>query len=169
MNKADELNQLRSGQYMTSSTDLAASLMSCGCSPLETGPCSNTYTEAKPFKSGRPGEVLFHLEKHSSTFKKEDGSKLSTEKLAAAFESKDANEALDSLIEEVEDLNLRNKIKAQLPLAIMSHHRAAMGNRSIIRKWWRKVEPWVFIKRGNKRFLLPRTAKKTAKRWGLTQ
>ena len=108
-----------------------------------------------------PGEVLYHLEKNSSTFN------ASTEKLAHGYNSKDANEVLDSLIEKIEDLNLKNQIKEQLPLAIMSHHRAAMGNRSIIRKWWRKVEPWVSIKRNNKMFLLPRTAKQTAKKWGI--
>ncbi len=167
MDKADQLHKLREGQFITSSTDLAASLMACGCKPLEDGPCSNTYTDARPFKSGRPGEVLFHLEKHSSTFKGQDGLPIMTEKLAGAFRGKDDNSVLDSMIDEIEDQNLCNRIKAQLPLAIMSHHRAAMGNRSIIRKWWRKVEPWVFIKRGNKRFLLPRTAKKTAQRWGL--
>ncbi len=67
----------------------------------------------------------------------------------------------------IEDPVLKIKIKKQLPMAIMSHHRAAMGNRSIIRKWWRKIEPWILMKRNNKTFLLPRTAKKTAKDWGL--
>tara|TARA_R100001082_G_scaffold98661_1_gene67041 strand:+ start:63 stop:569 length:507 start_codon:yes stop_codon:yes gene_type:complete len=167
VNKADELNQLKKGQFITGSTDLAACLIACGCSPLSGSPCTNTYTEARPFKSGQPGEVLYHLEKQSSTFTGKDGVAILTERLAAAFESKDANEILDQLIEEIEDVDLRNRIKEQLPLAIMSHHRAAMGNRSIIRKWWRKVEPWVYIKRGNKRFLLPRSAKKTAQRWGL--
>ena len=169
MNKADELNQLKKGQFITGSTDLAASLMSCGCAPLKDSPCTNTYTEKRPFKTGQPGEVLFHLEKESSTFTGRDGVHLLTEKLASAFESKDANEVLDEMIEEVADVNLRNRLKEQLPLAIMSHHRAAMGNRSMIRKWWRKVEPWVYIKKGNKRFLLPRSAKKTAQKWGLSK
>tara|TARA_R100001163_G_scaffold46148_2_gene34671 strand:- start:1041 stop:1535 length:495 start_codon:yes stop_codon:yes gene_type:complete len=161
VNKSEQLAKLKSGHYITSSTDLAASLMACGCNPLQSSPCTNTYTDKKPYRSGMPGEVLYHLEKESSTFN------ASTEKLAHGYNSKDANEVLDSLIEKIEDLNLKNQIKEQLPLAIMSHHRAAMGNRSIIRKWWRKVEPWVSIKRNNKMFLLPRTAKKTAKKWGI--
>lgn len=161
MSKTDQLYKLKAGQYITSSTDLAAALMSCGCKPLESSPCTNTYTDKKPYRSGVPGEVLFHLEKNSSTFK------IETEKLAEAYNSKDANEVLDLLIEEIKDINLKNKIKEQLPLAIMSHHKAAMGNRSIIRKWWRKVEPWVSIRKNNKMFLLPRTAKKTAKKWGI--
>ena len=79
------------------------------------------------------------------------------------------NEVAESeLIEKIQDQDLKDKIKEQLPLAIMSHHRAAFGNRSIIRKWWRNVQPWVYIQRGNKKFLLPRTAKNPAKKWGLT-
>ncbi len=167
MNKSEHLTALKAGQFITSSTDLAASLMANGCKPLKSGPCTNTYSEEKPFRSGVPGEVLFHLEKNSSTFKKQDGTHYASEELAKGFTDKGANEKLDELIDKIEDSNLRNQIKAQLPLAIMSHHRAAMGNRSIIRKWWRSVTPWVYMKDGNKTFLLPRTAKKTAKKWGL--
>ena len=94
---------------------------------------------------------------------------MATEALAAGYNSKDANDVLDALIEDIEDASLKAKIKEQLPLAIMSHHRAAMGNRSIIRKWWRQVEPWVFLKKGKKKFLLPRNSKDTAKKWGLIE
>lgn len=166
MSKKNELQALREGHFITSSTDLAASLMACGCKPLESGACTNTYTDSKPFKTGRPGEVRYHLENNSSTF--HDGNSfIKTEELAKAYSSPDPNEILDNLINEIEDPVLKIKIKKQLPMAIMSHHRAAMGNRSIIRKWWRKIEPWILMKRNNKTFLLPRTAKKTAKDWGL--
>ena len=105
MNKSEQLAKLKSGHYITSSTDLAASLMACGCNPLQSSPCTNTYTDKKPYRSGMPGEVLYHLEKNSSTFN------ASTEKLAHGYNSKDANEVLDSLIERIEDLNLKNQIK----------------------------------------------------------
>ena len=154
---------------MTSSTDLAASLMACGVSPLKDGPVSNTYSKEHPHRKGRPGKILYHLETKSGTFKDATGSPLATEALAAGYNSKDANDVLDALIEEVEDASLKAKIKEQLPLAIMSHHRAAMGNRSIIRKWWRQVEPWVFLRKGKKKFLLPRNSKDTAKKWGLIE
>lgn len=168
MNKAENLKDLKKGHYITASTDLAASLMACGCKPLESGACTNTYTDNKPYRTGRPGEVRYHLEKTSSTFNDGEGY-IFTEDLAVAFASTDANEILDDLIGKIEDPSLRSRIKKQLPLAIMSHHRAAMGNRSIIRKWWRKIEPWILMKRNNKTFLLPRSAKKTAKEWGLNE
>ena len=169
MNDAQQLAALKAGQYITGSTDLAASLMACGVEPLKGQPCTNTFTKDKPYRAGRPGKVLFHLEKHSKTFTDEKGEPLMAEKLAGSWEDPEANEKLDALIDQVEDDSLRKKIQAALPFAIMSHHRAAMGNRGMIRKWWRNVTPWVLIKKGKKTFLLPRTAKKTAKKWGITK
>ena len=169
MNNYEELSGLRNGQWMTDSTDLAASLMACGVAPLKDGPVSNTYTKENPHRKGRPGKVLYHLQTKSDTFLDSEGSPVTADKLAAGYNSKDANETLDALIEKIQDEPLRAKIKDQLPLASMSHHRAAMGNRSVIRKWWRQVEPWVFLKKGKKKFLLPRKSKETAKRWGLTE
>ena len=61
--------------------------------------------------------------------------------------------SLDELIDQIDDKLLRCKIQAQLAIAIMSHHRAALGNRQIIRKWWRKVTPYFYVKKGKKRFL----------------
>lgn len=153
---------------MTSNTDLAAALMASGVAPIENSPVSNTYSKEKPYTPGKPGNVLYHLKVSSDTFKNKSNTPISAEKLASGFNSTDANELLDELIEKIQDQDLKDKIKEQLPLAIMSHHRAAFGNRSIIRKWWRNVQPWVYIQRGNKKFLLPRTAKNTAKKWGLT-
>jgi len=167
LNEAKQLSLLKAGQFMTGSTDMAAALMSCGVQPSEAKPVTNTYTKDRPFKPGQPGQVIYHLKATSDTFKTEKGQPLTAEALGAAFESPDANEKLDELISKIEDEELRSKIETQLPLAIMSHHRAAFGNRSIIRKWWRHVEPWVFIQRGKKKFLLPRKAKKTADKWGL--
>jgi hypothetical protein len=123
VSKKNELQALREGHFITSSTDLAASLMACGCKPLESGACTNTYTDSKPFKTGRPGEVRYHLENNSSTFHDGNGF-IKTEELAKAYSSPDPNEIL-------------------------------------------KIEPWILMKRNNKTFLLPRTAKKTAKDWGL--
>lgn len=163
--KEDQINSLRDGQYITGSTDLAASLMACGVAPSKDSPCTNTYTDDKPFRSGVPGKVLYHLERHSSTFKSEDGSFIPAEKLAGGFASKDANEKLDELIDQIDDKLLRCKIQAQLPIAIMSHHRAALGNRQIIRKWWRKVTPYFYVKKGKKRFLISKDAKQTARKW----
>ena len=160
----DQIN-LSAGQYITGSTDLASALIACGVSPFKDAPCTNTYTEDRPFRSGVPGNVLYHLERNSSTFKSEDGSPISADKLAGGFQSKDANEKLDELIEQIDDDLLRRKIEAQLPLAIMSHHRAALGNRQIIRKWWRNVTPYFYVKKGKKRFLISKDAKKTAKKW----
>ena len=162
MNKAEELTGLRNGQWMTDSTDLAASLMACGVAPLKDSPVSNTYSKEFPHRKGRPGKVLYHLETKSDTFTDETGSPVSAASLSTAYNGKDENEKLDALIEEIEDEAFRAKTKGQLPLAIMSHHRAAMGNRSLIRKWWRQVEPWVFLRRGKKKFLLPRSAKEPA-------
>ena len=161
----DQINQFKNGQYITGSTDLAAALIACGVEPSKDSPCTNTYTEDRPFRTGVPGKVLYHLDRSSSTFKSDDGSPLSSDKLAGGFESTDANEKLDELIEKIDDEILKRKIKAQLPLAIMSHHRAALGNRQIIRKWWRKVTPYFYVKKGNKRFLISKNAKETAKRW----
>ena len=160
----DQINSLKSGQYITGSTDLAASLMACGVAPSKDSPCTNTYTDERHLK-GVPGKVLYHLERHSSTFKSEDGSFIPAEKLAGGFASKDANEKLDELIDQIDDKLLRCKIQAQLPIAIMSHHRAALGNRQIIRKWWRKVTPYFYVKKGKKRFLISKDAKQTARKW----
>tara|TARA_S200002703_G_scaffold110832_1_gene96412 strand:- start:2460 stop:2981 length:522 start_codon:yes stop_codon:yes gene_type:complete len=163
--KEDQINNLRGGQYITGSTDLAAALMACGVTPSKDSPCTNTYTDDRPYRTGVPGKVLYHLERSSSTFTNNDGSPIPADKLAGGFESIDANEKLDVLIEEIDDELLRRKIQAQLPLAIMSHHRAALGNRQIIRKWWRKVTPYFYVKKGKKRFLIAKDAKKTAKKW----
>ena len=161
----DQIAKLKEGQYITGSTDLAASLMACGVAPSKDSPCTNTYTDDRPFRSGVPGKVLYHLDRHSSTFKSEDGSLMPADKLAGGFESKDANEKLDELIDQIDDELLRRKIQAQLPIAIMSHHRAALGNRQIIRKWWRKVTPYFYVKKGKKRFLISKDAKQTARKW----
>ena len=161
----DQLRKLKQGQYITASTDLAASLIACGVTPSKEAPCTNTYTDDRPYRSGVPGKVLYHLEPFSSTFKAEDKTFLTADKLAGGFESVDANEKLDELIEEIDDELLKRKIKAQLPLAIMAHHRAALGNRQIIRKWWRKVTPYFYVRKGNKKFLISKDAKKLAKKW----
>ena len=100
---------------MTSSTDLAASLMACGVSPLKDGPVSNTYSKEHPHRKGRPGKILYHLETKSGTFKDATGSPLATEALAAGYNSKDANDVLEALIEDIEDASLKAKIKEQLP------------------------------------------------------
>ena len=119
----------------------------------------------RPFREGVPGKVLYHLERNSSTFIDDDGSHISADKLAGGFESVDANQVFDKLIDQIEPDLLRKKIKAHLPLAIMSHHRAAMGNRQIIRKWWRKGTPYLYLKKGKKRFLIPKESKTTKSKW----
>ena len=169
LNKADQMVALKKGQFVTGSTDLAAALMACGVTPSEGSPVSNTYTEAKPHRTGRPGEVLYHLDRHSSTFKKTSGENYLAEELVKGFQSPDANEVLDDLISQIDDEILKKKIEEQLPLAIMSHHRAAFGNRQIIRKWWRMVKPFVYLTRGKKRFLLSKDSKKTKSKWGLNK
>ena len=164
---SNNLKEFKQGQYVTHSTDLAASLMACGVTPIKDCPCTNTYTGDRPFREGLPGKVLYHLERNSSTFIDDDGSYISADKLAGGFDSVDANQVFDELINQIEDNLLRRKIKAHLPLAIMSHHRAAMGNRQIIRKWWRKVTPFLYLKKGKKRFLISRESKTTKQKWGL--
>ncbi len=169
MNQGEHLGVLKRGQYIVGNTDLAAALMAAGCRPVEDGPVSNTYDDRTPREKGKPGHVFFHLHTHSESFREVDGTAMSADALARrGYYAADANELLDDLIEQVPE-GLREKIKAQLPLAIMSHHRAAFGNRDQIRSWWRKVTPWLYMKRGQKRFLLPVTDTKAAKRWGFSK
>ena len=169
LNKADQMAALKKGQFVTGSTDLAAALMACGVTPIKECPCTNTYSDDRPYRTGVPGKVLYHLERNSSTFIDDDGGYISADKLVGGFESVDANQVLDDLINKIEDNLLRRRIKSQLPIAIMSHHRAALGNRQIIRKWWRKVTPYLYLKRGKKRFLLSKDSKKTKSKWGLNK
>tara|TARA_Y100000361_G_C11098562_1_gene310548 strand:- start:175 stop:678 length:504 start_codon:yes stop_codon:yes gene_type:complete len=167
MNSAEQLAAMKRGQYSTRSTAVAASLAACGVKLDKDKPCSNTYTKERPYKAGEPGIVQFHMDIASDTFRKANGKPLRTEHLVDAWNSQDANEKLDALIAKIEDEELKAQIEEQLPKAIMSHHRAAFGNFNMMRKWWRKVEPWVFIRRGKKQFLLPRNSKKTKKAWNL--
>lgn len=164
MDKAEELAALKAGHFTTGDPTLAASLMACGIEPLKDSPCTRTITENAP-----AGVVCYHTKTTSGTFKDNAGAGVSAEALTAAWQNDDANLELDSLIDQIEDPSLRARISAALPLAIMAHHRAAFLNYSRLKKWAGKVNPWVLVKKGKKTFLLPKTAKKTARAWGLTK
>ena len=68
MNNYEELSGLRNGQWMTDSTDLAASLMACGVAPLKDGPVSNTYTKENPHRKGRPGKFYIICKQSPTRF-----------------------------------------------------------------------------------------------------
>ena len=164
MDRAQELAAIKAGTFTTGEPALAAALMACGVEPLEESPCTRTLTEAKP-----AGVVCYHTKTRSGTFTDAQGAGISAQALTDAFTGDDANLALDKLIDEVENPALRARLAAALPLAIMSHHRAAFMNYARIKKWPANATPWVLVKKGKKTFLLPKTAKKTARAWGLTK
>ena len=163
MDKAQELAALKAGTFTTGDPALAAALMATGVEPLERSPCTRTITEASP-----AGVVCYHTKTRSGTFTDPQGAGISAEALTAAWQDDSANLALDDLIETVQDTALRDRLKEALPLAIMAHHRAAFINYARLKKWPGKAAPWVLVKKGNKTYLLPRAAKKTARAWGLT-
>lgn len=148
--------------YQTTNGDLAAILMALGCDPLEGAECSNTYTEDKPWREGRPGKVVWSVEMASST------ADVGAEEIAKGFNDDGVLlEEFDAMVEKIEDEKLRAAIKERVPQVIASFARACFTNRRRIATWWKDVPAYVLIHKNGKTYLLNREAKQLRKKWNL--
>ena len=164
-------SELGSGFKETCSTDEAAVLRSMGCDPIEGAPCRVEHDKFNPYDSGR-GRVFFTLSGASSTWRKWQTAKsskpMSTAALSIAYNEQDGGSsvALDELIEQISDEELRVKIKNALPLAVANYGRAFGIHRaecmSIVKK---SAHIAIGTNRGGRRFAIDVRNKEFARRF----
>ncbi len=155
--------------YSEPITKRAAALLSVGVpffSENDRERTTNIYSENKPYREGKPGEVTYLL-----ATKTDYGTP--TAELAEAYDAKDFTPAieLDRLVDEIERAvpHLGQKLRKLLPRAIMAYLRGGFENRERILDLWKRAIPMVLIRKSENSFsLVHRNAsEKTLRRFGL--
>jgi hypothetical protein len=122
---------LKKGFQQTQNTKKAAVAMGLGIPLVPGSEVLRHWTKDRKRNSGRPPETTFNLCGCSETWTTSDGTKrtpLPTSEVFRAYDSPTGEAAvvLDELIERIEDVELRERIKNQLPLSNAAYMRAAL-------------------------------------------
>lgn len=140
----------RKNFYGVTNTKLAAALLTVGVPFADPrDPMSNIYTEGRPYRPGRPGNITYHLASESAAG-------VPAADLAAAWHASEADADLDRLVDEISAAlpHLGARLRHILPRALMCYLRGAAENRDRILDLWKKVVPMVLVKKSPTSFAL---------------